>query len=378
MASAVLRTVVHVQCLVGVLMFANSAHALEGTWYLGAGAGVSQLSPDTDGSDFTLDDESSTAATVYLGLDINEWLSVEAGYTDLGEALLSDSETIGYSAISLGAVGWVFGSRYADERQEGLAGYVRLGVSSIENDASVPLDESDSTSLWVGAGVQLPVGQHWGVRAELSSYDGDAQAALASIYWRSKSRSDSPMISAPAITPSVVSHPSKDTTRATIAKPTVTISPPKVSVSKSSSQQNLDMAKQRALTADCSVPASGEPTDADGCALFSGVLPGVEFNPNTAELKSEAKNNLDALAQTLNTYPSLVVEVQVHTDQSLGVDRSMQLSKERVMSVARYLAGRSVDIKRLRARAFGSSNPRASNITAKGRDLNNRVALKVQ
>lgn len=363
--------VTQVQCLIGALVLAGSAHAFEGTWYLGAGAGMSRLAPDTDGSDFTLTDDASVAANVYLGLDVTDWLSAEVGYTDLGEATLSGSEKIGYSAFSVGAVGYVLGHREADERQEGLSGFLRLGLNSMDNSATIALDKSDSTSVWLGAGVQWPLGRQWGLRAELSSYDGDAQAALASIYWRSKGRDGARAAIPEPQAPPAMKKPAVTVTP--VPKPKPLITPDKPAAVPTPQQP----AKTPALSADCSVPAAGEPTDANGCALFSGVLAGVEFVSGSAKLAPQASAQLDTLAESLNQHPDLVIEIQVHTDESLGADGSMALSRERVLSVARYLAGQSVNVKRLRARAFGATMPRADNNTAAGRKLNNRVVLRV-
>ncbi len=350
MSTAVQRVFAFVLVLVFGLGLCLPVHALDGAWYVGAGAGISRLSPDTDGSEFTLDDDASTAAGVYLGLDINDWLAAEAAFTDLGEATLSGEETIGYSALSIGGIAYVYGERDIRARQQSLSGYVRFGLNSIQNDASIDLNKADNTALWLGAGLQLPMGQQWGLRGELTSYDGDAQALMASIYWRSErddrslSTRKSPTVRAPATNPPVAAPAPAPTPKG---------------------------------AADCLVPAPGEPQDGQGCAALSGVLQGVDFVAGSAELTPVAQALLTRLAASLNQYPALVAELQVHTQVYPEPGRAMQLSRARVLTVARYLASQSVDVKRLRARAFGSEQPRADNDTAGGRRLNNRVELRI-
>lgn len=111
--------------------------------------------------------------------------------------------------------------------------------------------------------------------------------------------------------------------------------------------------------------------------MFSGVLQGVDFVDNTATLTPIAQTLLTRLANSLNQYPDLVTEIQVHTQVYAEPGLAMQLSRDRVLTVARYLASQSVSVKRLRARAFGSEQPRADNDTAGGRRLNNRVTLRI-
>ena len=349
------------------IVFSMPTHALDGAWYVGAGAGISRLAPDTDGSEYTLDDEMSTAAGLYLGLDINDWLAAEAAYTTLGEATLSAGETIGYTAISLGAIAYVYGQRDIRARQQGLSGYLRLGLNSIDNDASIDLNKADNTAIWLGAGLQWPVGRQWGVRGEVTSYDGDAQAAMASVYWRSAPDARSrrlPPVRKPATTPPVAA-PRADTVPATAPAPAPAPVPdPAVS-------------PRQIAANDCVQPAANEPSDARGCALISGVMQGVDFQPDTATLTPVGLQLLTRLAATLVQNPDLVIEIQLHTQVYAQSGRAMQLSRERVLAVARYLASQSVDVKRLRARAFGSEQPRADNDTPGGRRLNNRVVLRV-
>ncbi len=166
------------------VLFTLPVHAEPGQWYVGVGAGITRLTPDTDGSDFTLDDDGSMAAGLYLGMDVNDWLGIESAYTDLGEAGLSGDETVAYSALSLGGVAYVLGERDARRRQNAWSGYVRFGLNKISNESDIQLDKEDNTALWLGAGIQWPVGPTWGVRGELTSFDGDSQAAMASVYWR--------------------------------------------------------------------------------------------------------------------------------------------------------------------------------------------------
>ena len=129
--------------------------------------------------------------------------------------------------------------------------------------------------------------------------------------------------------------------------------------------------------ADCLSPSVNEPVDANGCALFSGVQEGLDFQAGSAVLTASASRVLDELAQNLKNNPATVIEIQGHTDLQRNATLAKSLAKQRVFEVARQLVQRGVSVKRLRARAFGSSEPVAPNATTQGRRMNNRIVLRV-
>lgn len=392
----------------GSLLFSSQMALASGAWYVGLGGGVSKLNPDTTTSAFMLEEEQGSAASVYLGLDINDWLSAEAAYTDLGEAGLSNDQYIGYSAISVGGVAYVYRNRGMDSRQAGLSGYVRLGLNSITNESNIQLNEADNTAVWIGAGVQYPLTDRFGLRAEIASYDGDAQVALASLYWRSRDDGDfdggfTTESSASRSTPSstrrddqfgndefgeveefdgfdedVADTEFDDATDLDMDDPfeteMVDAEDPFETLDSDPGLDGFPVAS----SAECNEPAPGEPTDASGCAMFTGVFEGIEFDGDTAILSIDSGFLLQGLATSLNDYPRLVVELQVHTQDYAEQGRAMQLSRERVLAIARFLVSQGVDVQRLKARAFGSEEPRFNDTSTESQRLNNRLALRVQ
>lgn len=390
MSATVLRGISLATIMAATVVWAQSAQALEGGWYVGAGAGVSRLSPDTEGSNYTLADDSSVATGIYLGRDITNSVSAELAFTDLGKATLSGGESITYRSFSIGGIAYLFGSGDIRDRQQGTSSYLRLGFNSIENDASIDLNKADNTALWLGVGVQLPVGKQWGLRAELTSFDGDVQTAMASVYWRTAAdqRTSAHSRTLPGTAAvATLSAPQPNAARPTATQPNAArpnaAQPPQPPATVKSTppapvSNSAPLTLPRVTTsASCSVPAIGEPRDKNGCALFSGILEGVDFQPGTSQLTALAQRVLDQLAVSLKRYPDVIVEVQVHTEPFVDANRAMQLSRERVLAVARYLSQQLVDVKRLRARAFGSTQPRTDNRTEEGRRLNNRVLLRV-
>jgi len=278
------------------------ASALEGGWQIGVNAGVSRLSPDTDDSDFTLDEEQSTAASIYLGRDFTSTISAEIALSTLGEAGLSQDASIEYQAVSVGATAYVFGESETFNRADGLSGYLRLGLSAIQNESDIELDKSDNTSIWLGVGVQYPLSERWGLRAELTSYDGDAQALLAGVYWRTGGKAAARSTSISASAPTVQSAPTAQASAPAVIEPR--------------------------SAPIC--PAASQILDANDCALLNGVVTGLDFEIRTAQLTSSGTASLDQIAATLNKYADVVVEVQVHTEDVGNAELESQLATRRV------------------------------------------------
>ncbi|MDB4224311.1 OmpA family protein [Granulosicoccus sp.] len=374
--------------MTGGMMFSSHAFA---TWYVGFGGGMSKLSPDTAGSTFTLEEDAGQAAFAFVGLDINDWLSAEAAFTDLGAAGLSGEQEIAYTSASIGGIAYVYKNRGMDARQSGMAGYVRLGLNSITNESEILLNEADNTAVWIGAGIQFPIGARLGLRAEIASYDGDAQAAVASIYWRGKAdaRSRGGLLNGGELPQSTVSRSNTenqgtgfdevepfdgyDTSTEQTRGGGQRFDKDRLDTGTTGISNNFDTA----TSASCDTPASGEPTDATGCALFTGVVEGVEFQVGGSSLTPDSEFVLESLSLSLNNHPSLVIELQVHTEAFAEEGLAMRLSRERVLTVARFLAKQGVDVQRLRARAFGSAQPRFETNSTESRRLNNRIALRV-
>jgi outer membrane protein OmpA-like peptidoglycan-associated protein len=104
----------------------------------------------------------------------------------------------------------------------------------------------------------------------------------------------------------------------------------------------------------------------------------VSFDFNRAEIKPAFLGSLDKLAAVIVKYDRTVVHVVGHTD-SIGSDAYNQdLSERRAQSVGDYLASRGVPSQRLRTEGRGEREPRATNATEAGRQLNRRVEIFVK
>ncbi len=103
----------------------------------------------------------------------------------------------------------------------------------------------------------------------------------------------------------------------------------------------------------------------------------VSFDYDSAALKPAFMRTLDKVGDILGRYPRTTVKVTGHTD-SIGSNAYNQaLSERRANAVKYYLADVGVSSRRLQTEGRGEVQPRASNETEAGRQLNRRVELLI-
>lgn len=105
---------------------------------------------------------------------------------------------------------------------------------------------------------------------------------------------------------------------------------------------------------------------------------GVLFDFDSAAVKPKFQPTLNRIAGILNQDQRSTVTVLGYTDSTGAADYNLKLSRRRAHAVADYLAARGVAPQRLHAEGRGESNPRASNASARGRQLNRRVELYIR
>ena len=104
----------------------------------------------------------------------------------------------------------------------------------------------------------------------------------------------------------------------------------------------------------------------------------VSFDFGSASLKQAFTPTLQKVANILQRYPNTVIHVVGHTDSVGSESYNMTLSQNRAGSVLGYFASRGVDRNRLVAAGHGESDPRATNTSEAGRQLNRRVEIYVK
>ncbi|MDR2816814.1 MAG: OmpA family protein [Proteiniphilum sp.] len=87
------------------------------------------------------------------------------------------------------------------------------------------------------------------------------------------------------------------------------------------------------------------------------VLENIFYDFDSASLRPESKEELDALVALLNEHPSVAIALGAHTDRKGPDEYNLGLSLRRAQSVVNYLVAHGVDGQRLSAHGFGKTQP---------------------
>ena len=105
----------------------------------------------------------------------------------------------------------------------------------------------------------------------------------------------------------------------------------------------------------------------------------VLFETDKAIVRPEYYTKIAELAEFMEKYPTTIATIEGHTDSRASDSYNQALSQRRVNAVKESLMTRfGVNADRLRAVGYGEAQPRASNDTAEGRQLNRRVIAVVE
>ena len=104
----------------------------------------------------------------------------------------------------------------------------------------------------------------------------------------------------------------------------------------------------------------------------------VLFDFNSAALRSASRESLREMGDVFEKYPDTTIRVEGHTDSVGSASYNERLSERRASTVANYLESLGVRSSRLDTVGYGESQPRATNSTASGRQLNRRVEIHVK
>ena len=104
----------------------------------------------------------------------------------------------------------------------------------------------------------------------------------------------------------------------------------------------------------------------------------VLFDVDRSTLRPESRTALREMAGVFARYTDTTIMIEGHADSTGPDDYNQRLSEQRARSVRDYLLDQGVAGSRLVARGYGETQPRASNATAEGRQLNRRVEINVR
>jgi len=336
--------------------------------YASTGVGASRLNPEnSEIPTWTVSDKVNAGGQISLGADINRHFSLELHSADLGSAGIekfggSQRGRINYHMFG-GSALWYIGKNRHRNKRRGFTGFGRVGVARMDNSpvGNAPYTQRNSTQLLAGAGLEYSTKIGLALRGEVISFDSDAQYAQLGLLYRlgRKPRQR---------TAPIVAAKKEETITPVITPPlAAAVTPP----SDADKDGVIDTNDQ------CLSSKHDVVVDADGCAIFDGVLAGVNFFSTSDRLTPKAKKILDGVANTLKPYPHAKISVNAHTDSRGSESYNLDLSARRAKTVVQYLSAKGVIRENLVLNALGESDPIATNSTVQGRARNRRVEFQV-
>jgi OmpA-OmpF porin, OOP family len=107
------------------------------------------------------------------------------------------------------------------------------------------------------------------------------------------------------------------------------------------------------------------------------TLKNIYFNASKYDLKAESFPELDRLVTLLTQNPTMQIKLEGHTDIVGDFDANVELSRNRVNAVKRYVVGKGIASGRIETVGYGPSRPINTNKSLKERPENRRVELVI-
>lgn len=104
----------------------------------------------------------------------------------------------------------------------------------------------------------------------------------------------------------------------------------------------------------------------------------VFYATGSYKLLAKSHASLNEVANLMKADPSLMLDIEGHTDSQGSEESNQLLSENRAKSVKEYLVNQGVAENRLKATGYGESKPIADNSTAAGRAKNRRTEITVR
>lgn len=107
------------------------------------------------------------------------------------------------------------------------------------------------------------------------------------------------------------------------------------------------------------------------------TLNNIFFETASSELLPESQTELIKIKELLDKNPSVIIQLNGHTDNVGEEKDNMQLSIERALSVKTFLEKQGVNAERLKYKGYGETQPVSDNNTEEGRSKNRRTEMEI-
>ncbi|MDO6459978.1 outer membrane beta-barrel protein [Granulosicoccaceae sp. 1_MG-2023] len=350
-----------------------SLQAMTPGWYVGAGYGASRLDPTVPFDIYQREDGDGEMYRGFFGYDFNELSSLELNVSELGEASLSNGDTVTYRAADVAGLYRFYD--YQDAHGPDSADlnlFARLGLGYLDLESDTTLDPESRIHMLAGVGAELRVLGPLGLRADLEFFDADAVAASLSLFMRFgrslQTPHTMPVSSVPAsAAPVRTAEPAPSVPEPAVqAKPVSTPAPAPVLPAKppqaAPAPTPAPVARVSDADADgvpddrdrCTASRPGYPVRADGCPLFKGVLSGLKFSGTRTALNADEEAVLRGLASLLKKYPAATVELRAFSSASPREQVARAITRARLKNIGVFLRKAGVPARQTRFLAFAN------------------------
>jgi len=326
-------------------------------WYVGGSIGQSNMDPGTEGTNWNTTDKNDMSKKAYVGKELNEYVGIEAFWTDLGTASLKSTSgaegKVGYKGVGANVI------VKSPHRFRNFEPFAKLGVTRLKTQdrEDVTREQKNKTSVLAGVGVDYKISNDWAVRSEFDYYDKDISDLNVGLKWspghrpHTHNRVEKPK---PVVIPKPRPKPIVRAKPKPAPKPKVVYVPKKVYVERPAPKPQYQV-------------------------MHRNLSGGSNFATGSAILTLQGENALNKLVNDIKNQRIAVksIDISGHTD-SVGTHQSNQiLSINRANSVASYLASRGISSRMMRTFGMGETQPIASNKTEYGKAQNRRVEIMI-
>jgi len=344
-------------------LYLAPAFADKGDFYLGGGPSLSFLTPDTNNTRFSVDDDTDIGGKLFLGYDFSKRWALEVFYAIPGEADMAPQGTIEYNALY--GLGGVFSWSH---NQQGLSGFLKAGGAGLDvNGADISIEKENDVQLFIGGGGGYNFARGWGARLEYEYFSSDVQLLTLSVVRRFLSGAKPAPVAVVQPVPAPMPAPPVIQPEPVLATTTAAIQPEPQSVIVEELEPQVTEAPEVKLE----MAAFSEAT------VFDGKLPVILFPFGSVALTATGRTQAGTVVEILRIYPELRLEIQGYSCNVDSESYNQILSGRRAQSVVDYLVEQGVDHDRLEIGSYGERRPVASNATEAGRARNRRVEFMV-
>lgn len=107
------------------------------------------------------------------------------------------------------------------------------------------------------------------------------------------------------------------------------------------------------------------------------VLNHLIFTIGRATINPKSFDELDEVVAMMKENTKVVIQLEGHTDNQGNAEANLKLSQSRVDAVKKYMVAKGINKNRIKTKAFGGSQPIATENTEEARATNRRVEMRV-